>query len=142
MRLSISITDYSRPGILETAAAAADEAGLDTVWVQDHLMQRAPGSDPASPMFEAYTALGFLASRTCRVRLGALVSPVAYRPAAVLVKAVTTLDVLSGGRAWLGVGAGYLQADADAFDVPLPPMAARFDALEATLRTALRMWDD
>ena len=142
MRLSISITDYSRPGVLETAAAAADEAGLDTVWLQDHLMQSAPGSDPASPMLEAYTALGFLAARTRRVRLGAMVSPVTYRPAAVLVKAVTTLDVLSGGRAWFGVGAGYLEAEAEAFDVPLPPVPARFDALEATIRTALEMWED
>jgi alkanesulfonate monooxygenase SsuD/methylene tetrahydromethanopterin reductase-like flavin-dependent oxidoreductase (luciferase family) len=142
MRLSISVTDYSRPGVLETAAAAAEEAGLDTVWVPDHLLQAAPGSDPASPMLEAYTALGCLAARTERVRLGSLVSPVTYRPPAVLVKAVTTLDVLSGGRAWFGVGAGYLEQEARAFDVPLPPMPERFAALEATLELALRMWND
>ena len=75
MRVSISITDYSRPGVLDLAATVADEAGLDTVWVPDHLIQAAPGSDPESEMFEAVTVLGYLAGRTERVRLGTSCSP-------------------------------------------------------------------
>ena len=101
MRVSISVTDFSRPGVLDLAAAAADEAGIDTVWVPDHLLQRAPGSDPDSPMYEACTTLGYVAARTERVRLGALVHAVTYRPPAILVQAISTLDALSGGRAWL-----------------------------------------
>ena len=105
MRLSISITDYSRLDTLDAIAAAADEAGVDTVWVPDHLMQAAPGSDPDGPMLEAYTALGYLAARTRRVRLGTLVTAVTYRPFAIVAKAVETVGRLSGGRAWLGLGA-------------------------------------
>lgn len=98
-------------------ARAADEAGLDSVWVPDHLLQAAPGSDPDSAMLEPYTTLGYLAAVTTRVRLGTLVTAVAYRPPAILVKAVTTLDVLSGGRAWLGLGAGYHEEEARCFAV-------------------------
>ena len=133
MRLSISITDYSRLDVLDEVAAAADEAGVDTVWVPDHLMQAAPGSDPDGPMLEAYTALGYLAAKTRRVRLGTLVTAVTYRPFAIVAKAVETVQRLSGGRAWLGVGAGYLEQEAERFGVPLPPVKQRFDALEAAL---------
>jgi alkanesulfonate monooxygenase SsuD/methylene tetrahydromethanopterin reductase-like flavin-dependent oxidoreductase (luciferase family) len=146
MRISVSLTDYtwheSLPEELARVARAADEAGLDSVWVPDHLLQRAPGSDPDSAMLEAYTTLGYLAAVTTRVRLGTLVTAVTYRPPAILVKAVTTLDVLSGGRAWLGLGAGYLEEEARRFDVPLPAIKERFDALETTLQTALAMWED
>ena len=146
MRISISVTDYSwreaLPEQLARVASAADEAGLDTVWVPDHLLQAAPGSDPDSAMLEAYTTLGYLAAVTTRVRLGTLVTAVTYRPPAVMVKAVTTLDVLSGGRAWLGLGAGYLEEEAQRFALPLPAVPERFDALEAALQTALAMWTD
>ncbi len=91
-------------------------------------------------MLEAYTTLGFLAAQTERVRLGTMVSPVALRPPALLVKAVTTLGVLSGGRAWLGIGAGYHSAEAEALGLPLPPVAERFERLEQTLQVATRMW--
>jgi alkanesulfonate monooxygenase SsuD/methylene tetrahydromethanopterin reductase-like flavin-dependent oxidoreductase (luciferase family) len=83
-------------------------------------------------MLEAYTTLGFLAAQTERVRLGTMVTGVTFRPPALLVKAVTTLDVLSGGRAWLGIGAGYHGEEAGAMGLPLPPVAERFQRLEET----------
>jgi F420-dependent oxidoreductase-like protein len=147
VRLSISITDVSFPGgpsglaaSLDTLVRAADEGGLDTVWVSDHLIQAAPGSEPGSAMLEAYTTLGYLAGRCRRVRLGAMVTAATYRPAALLIKAVTTLDVLSGGRAWLGIGAGYHEQEARALGLPLPPTAERFERLEETLQLARQMW--
>jgi F420-dependent oxidoreductase-like protein len=147
MRLSLSITNYSWPtgpsGLgseLARTARAADEAGLDSVWVADHLIQADPTSVPDSEMLEAHTTLGFLAAHTRRVRLGTMVTAVTFRPASVLIKAITTLDVLSGGRAWLGVGAGYLQDEARAMDLPLPPIGERFERLEDTLRLAFQMW--
>jgi F420-dependent oxidoreductase-like protein len=91
-------------------------------------------------MLEAYTTLGFLAARTSRVRLGTMVTGVTFRPPALLVKAVTTLDVLSGDRAWLGLGAGYQQDEARDMGLPLPATAERFERLEETLQIAMRMW--
>jgi F420-dependent oxidoreductase-like protein len=148
MRVSISVTNYSWPdgrgGLgprLARVAGQADEAGVDTVWVADHLLQ----ADPTAPagdteMLEAYTTLGFLAAQTGRVRLGTMVTGVTFRPPALLVKAVTTLDVLSGGRAWLGLGAGYHSEEAEAMGLSLPPVAERFERLEETLQIAARMW--
>jgi F420-dependent oxidoreductase-like protein len=144
MRVSINITDYSWPGelgaALERVVVAADEGGLDTVWLTDHLIQAAPGSTPDSEMLEAHTALGLVAAKTRRVRLGTMVAAVTYREPAMLIKSVTTLDVLSGGRAWLGVGAGYQEDEARAMGLPLPPVAERFERLEETLRLASQMW--
>jgi F420-dependent oxidoreductase-like protein len=146
MRVSISITDYSWPGDLtaELAGVAreAEEAGVDTLWLPDHLLQAQPGSDPDSAMLEAYTALGYLAAVTERVRLGTLVTAAPFREPALLVKAVTTLHVLAGGRAWLGIGAGYLESEARAFGVPLPPTRERFERLEEILQIAAHMWGD
>ena len=102
----------------------------------DHLIQAAPGSRPDGEMLEAYTTLGFLAAHTRRVRLGTMVSAATYRPPALLIKAVTTLDVLSGGRAWLGIGAGYHEDEARAMGLPLRRPAERFEHLEETLRLA------
>jgi F420-dependent oxidoreductase-like protein len=144
MRLSLNITNYSWPedlgGYLRRIVRAADEGGLDTVWVSDHLLQADPNSSLDAEMLEAYTTLGFLASSSERIRLGTMVTGVTYRPPALLVKAVTTLDVLSGGRAWLGIGAGYQAEEARAMGLPLPPTAERFERLDETLRLALRMW--
>jgi F420-dependent oxidoreductase-like protein len=147
MRVSISVTNYSWPGPLglgpelARVAGQADEAGVDTVWVADHLLQADPTAGPDdTEMLEAYTTLGFLAARTERARLGTMVTGVTFRPPALLVKAVTTLDVLSGGRAWLGLGAGYHGEEAEAMGLPLPPAAERFERLEETLRIAARMW--
>lgn len=149
MRVSISVTNFSwrdgHRGLAERlgdVAAAADEGGLHGVWVADHLLQADPyGARPGeTEMLEAYTVLGYLAARTSRVRLGTMVSAVTFRPPALLVTAVTTLDVLSGGRAMLGVGAGYHGDEAAAMGLPLPPLPERFDRLEELLRIALRLW--
>jgi F420-dependent oxidoreductase-like protein len=145
MRVSISLTNYSWPdGLgpnLGRIVEAADQGGVDTVWVADHLIQADPTAPPGdTEMLEAYTTLGFLAARTERVRLGTMVTGVTFRPPALLVKAVTTLDVLSGGRAWLGLGAGYHGEEAEAMGLPLPPTAERFERLEETLAIAMRMW--
>jgi F420-dependent oxidoreductase-like protein len=147
MRFSLSITNYSWPGSPTTLGSelarvvrAADDAGLDTVWVADHLIQADPTSIPDSEMLEAYTTLGFVAAQTQRIRLGTMVTGVTFRPASLLIKAVTTLDVLSGGRAWLGVGAGYQEDEARALDLSLPPVPERFDRLEDLLRLARQMW--
>jgi F420-dependent oxidoreductase-like protein len=145
MRVSISLTNYSWPDGLAPSLGrvveAADQAGLDTVWVADHLIQADPTAPPDdTEMLEAYTTLGFLAARTERVRLGTMVTGVTFRPPALLVKAVTTLDVLSGGRAWLGIGAGHEADEAAATGLPFPPAAERFERLEETLQIADRMW--
>jgi F420-dependent oxidoreductase-like protein len=149
VKLSLSITNFSwrdpdadLAGSLSRIVQAADRGGLYGVWVADHLLQADPyGARPdETEMLEAYTTLGFLASRTRRVRLGTMVTAVTFRPPALLVKAVTTLDVLSGGRAMFGIGAGYEGAEAAALGLPLPPVAERFERLEETLRIARQMW--
>ncbi len=144
MQTSVMISNFSWPGAiadeLTAITAMVDDAGIDSVFVCDHLVQAEPGTQPTEPMLEALTTLGHLAARTSRVRLGTMVASATLRPAAVLVKAVTTLDVLSHGRAWFGVGAGYHQAEADAMGVALPAVAERFDALEDTVELARRMW--
>src|SRR4029450_9756558 len=129
---SISLTNYSWPDGLAPSLGrvveAADRAGLDTFWVADHLVQADPTAPPDdTEMLEAYTTLGFLAARTERVRLGTMVTGVTFRPPALLVKAVTTLDVLTGGRAWLGIGVGYHGGEASAMGLPLPPAAERVE---------------
>jgi F420-dependent oxidoreductase-like protein len=144
MRLSIGVTDFSWPDNaaeeLAGIAVAADDAGLDTLWVADHLLQADPHSTPDSAMLEAYTTLGFLAARTSRIGLGTMVSAVTFRPPALLIKAVTTLDVLSGGRARFGIGTGHHDGEARAMGLPFPPVGERFERMEETIRLALRMW--
>jgi F420-dependent oxidoreductase-like protein len=146
MRFSINVVNFSWPGgpasvapQLERIVRTADEIGVDTVWVGDHLIQANPYSSDEE-MLEAYTALGFIAAKSERVRVGTMVSAVTFRPPALLIKAVTTLDVLSGGRAWFGVGAGYNEAEARGMGLPLPPTAERFERLEETLQLATQMW--
>jgi F420-dependent oxidoreductase-like protein len=147
MRISLSITNYSWQGGPARLAAelarvvrAAEAGGLDTVWVPDHLLQAAPGCAPDAEMLEAYTTLGFLAGQSARIRLGAMVTAATYRSPGLLIKAVTTLDVLTGGRAWLGIGAGYHEGEALALGLSLPAAAERYERLEETLRLALQMW--
>lgn len=148
MRISVSITNYSWPGgprelgaELARVGRTVDEAGIDTLWVVDHLIQADPTAPPGdTDMHEAYTTLGFLAAHTERVRIGTMVTGVTFRPPALLVKAVTTLDVLSGGRAWLGIGAGHHDGEATAMGLPFPGAAARLDQLEETLQIATLMW--
>lgn len=147
MRVSISVTNFSWPGggfatPLRDVARAGEDAGIDTLWVPDHLLQADPFvGENDRDMLEAYTTLGFLAAATERVRLGCAVSPITFREPALLVKAVDTVHALSGGRAWFGVGAGYLGAEAEAMGMPLPPVPERFARLEETLQIAKRFWD-
>lgn len=125
------------PGVfarLGRAVEIAEAAGFDALSVPDHLQQNAVGGGPAAPMFEAYTVLGALAMRTTSARLLALVSPVTLRNPALLAKAATTLDVLSGGRAVLGVGAGWDAAEHDAYGFPFPSVGERMDRLDETLQ--------
>jgi F420-dependent oxidoreductase-like protein len=119
---------------------AADDAGYDSLWLMDHLFQIGVIGPPELEMLEAYTTLGFLAGHTSRVRLGALVTAVTYRHPGVLVKQVTTLDVLSGGRAILGIGAAWNTEECDGLGIPFPPVGERFERLEETLRIARQMW--
>jgi alkanesulfonate monooxygenase SsuD/methylene tetrahydromethanopterin reductase-like flavin-dependent oxidoreductase (luciferase family) len=145
MRVSLNVTNYSwtstdLPEALDSVAQAADDGGIDTLWVNDHLLQAEPGTTVDEPMLEAYAVLGYLASRTQRVRLGTMVTGVTFRPPALLIKAVTSVDVLSRGRAWLGVGAGYHSAEAGAMGLPLPDRRTRFDVLADTLALARQMW--
>jgi F420-dependent oxidoreductase-like protein len=147
MHVSLSVTNFSWPiapaelgAELSRVVRAAEDAGLDTVWVGDHLLQADPTASADAEMLEAYTTLGYLAAQTTRIRLGTMVTAVTYRPATLLIKAVTTLDVLSNGRAWLGLGAGYQQDEAQAMDLPLPPVAERYERLTETLQLAKHMW--
>lgn len=145
MRVSISVTNYSWPGELaahlDAVARTADETGIDTVWVADHLLQVDPfAAAEQTEHLEALTTLGFLAARTERVRLGTMVACVTFRPPAMLIKAISTLAVLSGGRAWFGVGAGHQADEARAMGLAFPPTAQRFEYLRDTLVLARRMW--
>jgi F420-dependent oxidoreductase-like protein len=146
MRVSVSVSNFSWTGPeslaneLRAVARAADDARVDTVWLPDHLLQVDPRSKRDDEMLEAYTTLGFIAGQTQHIRLGALVTPVTYRYPTLLVKAVSSLDVLSEGRSWFGIGAGYSEDESQAMDLRLPPTAERFDRLEEMLLLALRMW--
>jgi len=143
VRTSISLTTFPETTLAEhlnEIVAVADDTGIDTVWIADHLLQADPASTPDAPMPEALTTLGFLAASSRRVRLGAMVSPVHLRAPTLLIKAVTTLDVLSGGRAWLGLGAGYAADEAAATGVPLPPVAERYALLADALDLAHHMF--
>jgi F420-dependent oxidoreductase-like protein len=144
MKLSVSVTNYSWPErIHERLAALAgvlDDSAVDTLWVADHLIQADPAGRLDEPMLEAYTALGYLAAATSRLRLGTMVTAATFRAPALLIKAVTTLDVLSGGRAWLGIGAGYNADEARAMGLFMPQTAERFARMTDVLQLARQMW--
>jgi F420-dependent oxidoreductase-like protein len=125
---------------LARIAQAAEAAGYDSLWLMDHLFQIRSIGAVDEPMLEAYTTLGYIAARTQRLRLGTLVTAATYRHPGVLLKQVTTLDVLSGGRAWLGLGAGWYEREARGLGLPLPRRAERFAWLEDTLRLAHHAW--
>ncbi|MFC5947995.1 LLM class F420-dependent oxidoreductase [Pseudonocardia lutea] len=149
MKIGLQVSDFTWPGGAPTLAAdlrrvavAAEEAGFARVAVADHLWQIPANGGPESAMLEAYTTLGYLAACTSRVELLTWVTAATYRAPALLAKCVTTLDVLSGGRAWLGVGAGWFEDEARGLGLPFPPTAERFARLEETLRICLQMWSD
>ena len=130
------------PQRLAQIARLADDGGFDRVSVMDHLWQIEHIGPRENEMLEAYTTLGFLAGKTERVRLLAVVSAVTYREPGLLAKAVSTLDVLSGGRAMLGIGAGWFEAEARGLGLPFPSLAERFERVEEALQICLQMWSD
>jgi F420-dependent oxidoreductase-like protein len=127
-------------GRLAAAARAAEEAGFDAISVPDHVHQNRVGGGAASPMFEAYTVLGALALATTSATLFSLVSPVTLREPGLLAKAVTTLDVISGGRAVLGVGAGWDVSEHEAYGIAFPGLGERFDRLDEELAICRAMF--
>jgi F420-dependent oxidoreductase-like protein len=127
---------------LAATARAADESGWRDLTLMDHWFQMEMLGGPAEPMLEGYTTLGYLAAVTERVRLGLLVTGVTYRYPGLLAKTVTTLDVLSGGRARLGIGAAWYDREHLGLGVPFPPVAERFERLEETLQICHQMWSD
>ena len=149
MKIGLHIADFTFPagpsGLaddLTRIAAAAEEQGFARVSVMDHVWQIGVIGPPEHEMLEAYTTLGYLAARTSSVELLAWVTAVTYREPGMLAKLVTTLDVLSEGRAWLGIGAAWNDEEARGLGLPFPPTAERFERLEETLRICLQMWSD
>jgi F420-dependent oxidoreductase-like protein len=118
----------------------AEEAGFDRIGVADHVWQHPMMGGPEANEPECYTTLAFLAANTERTGLTAMVSGVHFRHPAILVKAVSTLDVLSGGRAWLGLGSGHYEEETHGLGIPFPSQKERFEMLEETVQIALRMW--
>jgi F420-dependent oxidoreductase-like protein len=129
-------------GIVSATARAADDGGVDTFTLMDHWFQMESIGASEDPMLEGYTTLGFVAAQTQRVTLGLLVTGVTYRHPGLLAKTVTTLDVLSGGRAQLGIGAAWYEREHLGLGVPYPPISERFERLEETLRICRQMWSD
>ena len=123
-------------------AVAGEQAGFDSVWVMDHFWQLPPLGGPTQPMLEGYTLLGGLAARTRRVKLGTLVTGVTYRNPALLAKMVTTLDIVSSGRAMLGLGAAWYEEEHDAFGFDFPPAGERLDRLEEALQICRAMFTE
>ena len=122
-------------------AQAVEEAGVTHLSLMDHYFQMEQMFPATDPMLEGYTTLGFLAAHTSTVRLGLLVTGVSYRHPGLLAKIVSTVDVLSGGRAELGIGAAWYEREHLGLGVPFPPVKERFERLEETLRVCLQMWD-
>ncbi|MEN2740228.1 LLM class F420-dependent oxidoreductase [Microbacterium sp. X-17] len=130
------------PSTLAETAQVAEAGGFDQFTVMDHWFQMERVGDLREPMLEAYTTLGFVAALTSRMRLTPLVTGVTYRHPGLLAKIVTTLDVLSGGRAALGIGAAWYDREHDALGVPFPVMKERFERLEEAVQIALQMWSE
>jgi alkanesulfonate monooxygenase len=149
MKLGVHVSNFTWPGgptaiasDLTRIATAAEDNGFTKLSVMDHVWQIGHIGPPEHDMLEAYTTLGYLAARTSRINLLAWVTAVVYRDPGLLVKAVTTLDVLSEGRAWLGIGAAWNEPEARGLGLSFPPTAERFERLEETLDIALAMWSD
>ncbi|MGZ8741590.1 MAG: LLM class F420-dependent oxidoreductase [Nocardioides sp.] len=147
MRLGVHLVDFTLPdgpaaiaGTLAALGRACDESGVDTLSLMDHWFQLEFLGDVTEEMLEGYTTLGFLAAHTSRVELQLLMTGVTYRHPGLLAKIVSTLDVLSGGRASLGIGAAWYEREHSGLGVPFPPLAERFERLEETLQIVRQMW--
>jgi F420-dependent oxidoreductase-like protein len=149
MKLGLHYWNYSRPAdptaiadTLAETARIADEAGIASFTVMDHFFQMEGTASVDEPMLEGYTTLGYVAARTRRLTLGMLVTGVMYRYPGLLAKTVSTLDVLSGGRARLGIGASWYEREQRGLGVPVVPVGERFERLEETLQICRQMWSD
>ena len=148
MRFGLQIPNFSdgAPGALfdgvVAMAAAAEDTGYDSVWVMDHFFQLPPMGGPTAPMLDSYTLLGALAARTSRVRLGAMVTGVTYRNPAHLAKIVTTIDVISAGRAILGIGAAWYDVEHEGLGFDFPPVGERLDRLGEALQICRAMFTE
>jgi F420-dependent oxidoreductase-like protein len=149
MKVGLHISDFTWDGgppalggRLGEIAQSAEQAGVDRISVMDHVWQIEHIGPPEHEMLEAYTTLGWLAARTERVKLLTVVTAVVYREPGLLAKAVTTLDVLSGGRAMLGIGAAWNSEEAHGLGLFFPSMSERFERLEEALQICLQMWSD
>jgi F420-dependent oxidoreductase-like protein len=147
MQIGLQIPLFTTPGgpatlgkDLATVARTADEVGFEYLAVMDHFFQIGVVGPPELEMLEAYTTLGFLAAHTSRVQLLTVMTGVIYRHPGILAKTITTLDVLSGGRAWLGIGAAWNEEESRGLGVPFPPVAERFERLEEALQICQQMW--
>ena len=148
VKLGLQINSFTWPGgpeqispTLARIVRQADDVGFDSIWVMDHFFQIRSVGRPEEPMLEGMTALGFMAAHSQRARLGLMVGGIHYRLPGLWVKATTTLDVLSGGRAWLGIGAAWNEDESRGLGFPFPPLGERFEMLEETLRMAHGMFD-
>jgi F420-dependent oxidoreductase-like protein len=149
MRLAVHLADLTLPGgpqalapTLAATARAADQGGCSTLTLMDHYFQMETLRTAQDPMLEGYTTLGYLAGLTERVELGLLVTGVTYRHPGLLAKVVTTLDVLSGGRALLGLGAAWYEREHLGLGVPFPPVSERFQRLEEAIAICRQMWSE
>jgi F420-dependent oxidoreductase-like protein len=149
MRFGFHFLDFTLPGEpgtlaghLGNTAAAAETAGASWLTVMDHFFQMEAFQTAHDPMLEGYTTLGYLAAKTERVKLGTVVTGVTYRHPGLLVKTVNTLDVVSEGRAFFGIGAAWYEREHRALGVTFPPMSERFERLEEAVQIALQMWSD
>jgi F420-dependent oxidoreductase-like protein len=147
VRIGLQVPDFTWPGspdslgpTLRRIAVDAEQAGMASFWVMDHFFQIGMVGPPEHEMLEGYIALSNVAAVTQRIMLGTMVTGVTYRHPGLLVKTVTTLDVLSGGRAYLGIGAAWNEEEHNGLGVPFPAVAERFERLEETLRIAGQMW--
>jgi F420-dependent oxidoreductase-like protein len=147
VKLGLQISSFTWPGgaaaigpTLGRVVRAADDAGFESIWVMDHFFQIRSVGAATEPMLEGHTALGFMAANSSRARLGLMVGGVHYRVPGLWAKATTTLDVLSGGRAWLGIGAAWNEQESRGLGFPFPPLGERFELLEDTLRFVHDMW--
>src|ERR1700681_266608 len=147
MKIGLSIGDFTWPGgptelgsTLGKIARTADQAGFDSIWVMDHFWQIRMNGPEHHDMLEGYSALAYMAGVTSRAKLGTMVTGAVYRYPGVLAKTVTTLDVLSGGRAWLGIGAAWNDEESRGLGIPFPPVAERVERLEKTLQICVQMW--
>jgi F420-dependent oxidoreductase-like protein len=137
---SLGVPDDQLFEAVVALAVAAEDSGFESLWVMDHFYQLPPLGGPTQPMLESYTLLGGLAARTSRIKLGTMVTGVTYRNPALLAKIVTTLDVLSAGRAMLGIGAAWYDVEHEGLGVEFPPVGERMDRLEEAVQICRLMF--